>query len=101
MINTKDIRDRIETDFGNNSTEVFTMLEQAVLKIDYLNSDRIVRCILFLADKDFEKLKRNIESATNDPRDVILWAEYTNLGQWEKVKRVRDFSQTFSDAAKI
>lgn len=100
MISTKDIKERIESDFGDRASEVFKIFKDALSKTDYLNHDRIIRCILFLADKDVEKIKRNIESAIYDPRDVMLWAEYTNLGQGEKIKRIRDFNKTFDQADK-
>lgn len=102
MIKTKDIRDRIESDFGDKASDVFRILEQAISKTDYLNSDRIIRCILFLADKDIKKIEKNIETATYDPRDVMLWAEYENRGQGqiERVKRIRDFNKPFDLADK-
>lgn len=102
MIKTKDIRDRIESDFGDKASDVFRILEQAISKTDYLNSDRIIRCILFLADKDIKRLEKKIETATYDPRDVMLWAEYENRGQgqMERAKRIRDFNKPFDLADK-
>jgi len=100
MINTKDIKDRIESDFGDHASEVFQILHDAFSKTDYLNNKRIIRCIIFLADKDIEKIKGNILTAKDDPRDVMLWAEYTNRGQGEKIKRIRDFNKTFDQADK-
>lgn len=100
MIDIKDIRDRIESDFGDKASEVYKIFNEAFKKADYLNVNRTIRCVLFLADKDIEKLKKNIEAATYDPRDVMLWAEYTNQGQGEKIKRIRDFNKTFEQADK-
>ncbi len=100
MISTKDIHERIESDFGDKASEVIRILDDAILKADYLNHNRIIRCILFLADKDIEKLKRNIDTATYDPRDVMLWAEYTNQGQGANIKRIRDFNKSFDLADK-
>lgn len=68
------------------------------MKADYLNLGRIIRCILFLADRDIEKLKKNIEVATYDPRDVMLWAEYIPAESDKKYKRVRDFNKPFDQA---
>ena len=76
------------------------MLNDAVLKTDYIGYNRIIRCIIFLADKDIEKLKTSIEEAVSDPRDVILWTEYENQGQNERPKRIRDFNKTFDQADK-
>lgn len=42
-----DIENRIKTDFGENSLEVFKILNAAIQKNDYLKTDRIMRCILF------------------------------------------------------
>jgi hypothetical protein len=81
MINTKDIHERIKSDFGDKASEVINIFDDAISKADYLDNNRIIRCILFLSDKDIQKLKQNIDTATYDPRDVMLWAEYTNHGQ--------------------
>ena len=98
MIDTKDINERIESDFGDRASEVFKIFNDTLFKIDYLNNNRIIRCILFLANRDTEKLNKYIETAIYDPRDVMLWAEYTNFGQGEKIKRIRDFNKTFEQA---
>lgn len=100
MVDTIDIRERIKTDFGDNASDVVKIFDEAILKADYLNHNRIIRCILFLSDKDLNKLKENIETATYDPRDVMLWAEYSNHGQGEKIKRIRDFNKPFDQAHK-
>jgi hypothetical protein len=99
MIYTKDIRDKIESDFVDQTSDVFRIFDEAFLKADYLNHNRIIRCILFLAEKDIDKLKRNIQAAECDPRDVMLWAEYLNKGQDQnqKPKRIRDFNKTFDE----
>lgn len=99
-IEKKDIRDRIESDFGDNAISVFKLLEDAVSKVKYLNWDRIIRCIIFLAEKDIKKLKQNIKVATYDPRDVMLWAEYKNIEPGQEPKRIRDFNKTFDNANK-
>ena len=100
MINAKDIRERIESDFGDKALIVFKIFDDAISKTDYLNHSRIIRCIIFLAEHDVEKLQKNIEAATDDPRDVMLWAEYENQGQAERPKRIRDFNKTFDQADK-
>lgn len=100
IIQTNDIRHRIECDFRESASAVYSILETAISTADYLNTDRIIRCILFLADKDIGKLKQLVETATRDPRDIIVWAEYTNVGQWEDLKRIRDFNKSFDNADK-
>ncbi|MTH14139.1 hypothetical protein [Flavobacterium sp. LC2016-01] len=93
-----DIENRIKTDFGENSSEVFKILTAAVQKNDYLKTDRIIRCIVFLSERSIEKLKQSIETAILDPRDVLFWAEYTIRKELGTEKRVRDFNNNFDDA---
>ena len=61
---------------------------------DYLKTDRIIRCIIFLANGDIDNLKKFIDNAIFDPRDVMLWAEYERLDKLN-FKRIRDFNHTF------
>ena len=97
MVNTKDIRERIEIDFGDRASEVMAIFNAAIAKADYLDNDRIIRCILFLSENNIEKLRKNIEAATADPRDVMYWAEYSNQ-DLASPKRTRDFNNSFSEA---
>ena len=90
----EDISKRIKSDFNDRSDKANKVLKDALSKIDYLNNDRIVRCIIFLANGDLNSLKKHIETAIYDTRDVMLWAEYTNIDK-VKPKRVRDFNKTF------
>ncbi len=98
MIDTKDILERIESDYGNKASEVMLIFENAISKADHLNNSRIIRCVLFLADKNIEKLNQIIEAAIGDPRDVMFWAEYINHEQPDKIKLIRDFNRPFSEA---
>jgi hypothetical protein len=98
MIFKTDIIKRIETDFGDKSSDAFKILKNAIEKTEYLNSDRIIRCILYLAEKNIEKLKEHIEAAIGDPRDVMYWAEYINRDGFESAKRVRDLNKTFEES---
>jgi hypothetical protein len=95
MIYPKDIRDRIESDFGDKASDAFNIFNEAIVKTGYLNHNRIIRCILFLAEKDIDKLKKNIQAAEYDPRDVMLWAEYADKGQAQQPIRIRNFNKTF------
>jgi hypothetical protein len=98
MISTKDIRERIEFDFGDKTSEAINIIEEAIAETEYLSQDRIIRCIIFLANKDLDKLRNSIQSAIEDPRNVMLWAEYKNLGINENPKRIRDFNKTFAQS---
>ena len=92
-----DITNKVITDFGQESDKAFKMLENALAKNDDLNSDRLVRCIIFLAKGNINDLNKYIEAATIDPRDVMLWAEYETLNDQVNYKRMRDFDKTFEE----
>lgn len=97
MIYEIDIKKRISEKFVQNSDKVYKLFEEASNKYDYLENSRIIRCILFLSENDIEKLKKYIEIAIYDPRDVMLWAEYENIEDLENTKRIRDFNKTFEE----
>jgi hypothetical protein len=92
-----DIKARIQTDFEENADKATTMLIDAIKKVDYLKTDRVIRCIVFLANGDLTDLSKYIETATIDTRDVILWAEYEKLSGDLNYKRKLDFNKTFDD----
>ena len=94
-----DIIERINSDFGENASKATTMLLDAINKVDYLKTDRIIRCIIYLAKGNLTELDKYIETATFDPRDVMFWAEYVGIGENEKPKRVRDFNKLFADSS--
>jgi hypothetical protein len=73
------------------------MLDEAVSKIKSHEGNRIIRCIIFLGGKDVEKLKRNIDVALYDYRDVMLRAEYLETGNPFHPKRIRGFSKPFDE----
>lgn len=84
-----DIRKRLEADFGPGGANGWaTELERAAREIDGVDL-RVLRCAIFLAAGDVEKLRHNLEVAEQDWRDLIYWAEYDANGQ------VRDFHQPF------
>lgn len=74
-----------------------TILTEYLLENDYLDSDRIIRCVVFLAEHKIESFKSFLESAKGDPRDVMWWAEYENNESLDNNRRVRDFSKSFSE----
>jgi hypothetical protein len=95
-----DIEERLEKDFLESQGEAIKILENSVFKNEYLNHPRIIRCIIFLANKDLNGLKRSIHQAKLDKRDVILFAEYINRKEDETLKRVRDFNKSFEESEK-
>jgi hypothetical protein len=92
-----DIVKRINADFGENANIATTKLIEAITKQDYLKTDRIIRCIIFLAKGNLKDLDKYIETAIFDTRDVMLWAEYEKLNGDFNYKRVRDFNYTFEE----
>ncbi|MBC7487958.1 MAG: hypothetical protein H7282_14550 [Cytophagaceae bacterium] len=70
------------------------MLNDYLTKEAYLNTDRITRCIIYLTKNGTAQLKKNLEAAQKDPRDIMLWAEYENR---DHPTRVRDFDKTFKE----
>jgi len=97
MIVKPDIKNRIESDFGDKADRAFDLL-QAILKSDSINeTDRVIRCIVFLSEKQIEKLKQYIEEAFIDPRDVIVEAEDTYTTD-KSLKLIRDFSKVFEES---
>lgn len=95
-----DIITRINSDFGENASKATSLLLDAINNVDYLKTDRVIRCIIFLARGNLTDLDKYIETATYDTRDVMLWAEYEGLKENEKPKRVRDFNKTFEESSK-
>ncbi|QDS98443.1 hypothetical protein [Adhaeretor mobilis] len=69
-----DIRNRIAQCFPEKSDIVVTKLDK--IPPNLRDRPRIARCILQLANGDFEKLDNLLIAACSDYRDVIWWAEY-------------------------
>ena len=88
---------RINNDFGKSANEAKEMLVIAIADVGYLKTDRVIRCILFLAKGNMTDLNKYIETATFDSRDVMLWAEYEKLSGEFNYKRLRDFNKTFDE----
>jgi hypothetical protein len=89
----QDITDKLFNDFG--SARVSDALD--LLKSNSAASDRVIRCIVYLASGDLEKLRHYTECADRDFRDVIWWAEYIDGEKKAESVRVRDFTKSFSD----
>ncbi|MEQ8236102.1 MAG: hypothetical protein ABRQ23_04945 [Syntrophomonadaceae bacterium] len=82
-----DIVHKIMADFGQKN---FETISKALWALYAQGADyRIVRCVLFLAQGNPNKMKHFIEQARLDFRDVIYWAEYDAQG------RIRDFNFPF------
>ncbi len=52
---------------------------------------RVVRCVIYLARGDLQRLRYYTQQALLDPRDVMHWAEHDSGSD----ERRRDFSNVF------
>jgi hypothetical protein len=89
----KDIIDKIKKEFidKNDQIEAIKILSQDWL-IEIQPDFRVPRCILFLTHGNIEELNRNYQSCQEDPRNVMLWAEYDDYSNW-----IRDFTKPFGE----
>ena len=92
---SKDILDQIKVQFCENYKNVTEIFKIELSENDFLNSHRIIRCIIFLSENSIEKLKENINIAKIDWRDIILSAEYENNEKNELILE-RDFNKPFT-----
>ncbi len=88
-----DIRDKLILDYGEDQYSDTLKILNSVSEL----SDRTIRCIIFLANGDIEKLNHYTECADRDYRDVIYWAEYFEGEDKAKPVRIRDFNKPFTD----
>jgi hypothetical protein len=91
----EDIHQQIIHDFQDSADKAIEILDKAISQTDYLKTDRVIRSIVFLANGDIDKLKKYIDNAIFDTRDVMFWAEYDNRDSFQNAKRIRDFNKTF------
>lgn len=87
-----DIQKKLELDFGRELSSAKDEIEALYAKTNWQISNRMVRSIVFLANGDFESLKRNIELALTDYKDVLWQAEYDRGDE-----QLRDFNKTFQE----
>ena len=92
----KDIIDEMKIRFDSDFLSANKILMEYLTENDYLNSDRIIRSVIFLTQNGIENFEKNLNLAKIDPRDVMLWAEYENPNETQP-KRVRNFNKTFTE----
>lgn len=89
-----DIVSRLHRDFGERAETILNVLRACRSgNEDYLN-DRLARCVIFAASGDETRLAKLLDLWRQDFRDVIVAAEYDQLG----VMRLRDFNRPFESA---
>jgi|GEM_PF-874121 len=84
-----DVVARVQKDFGGGSDAAFKLLRG-----DFPEVDRVLRCIVYLAKGDITALPELIAAAATDYRDVIFWAEYTDH-EARRPHKVRDLNKPF------
>lgn len=89
---TKDIKIQIKEAFKQKSKEAEGLIQKQFESTRI--SNRILRCVVFLAEGDLTKLEHYIDIAKTDYRDVIFMAEYTDHDK-QNPKRIRDFNRSF------
>ncbi len=57
-----DIIERINNDFGERANEARKILFDAINKNEYLKTDRVIRCIIYLAKGNLTDLIKYIKS---------------------------------------
>ena len=92
MMLARDIWGKVNKDFeiSEEAALALSVLADFVDENKELSSDRILRCIVFVANGDLNRLEKAIDLAKEDYRDLIVWAEYD-----EKNERVRDLTNPF------
>lgn len=88
-----DIYQKIEVDFGTQAALAHQALDELDARTKGLISPRLTRAIIFISNGDIQALKKNIELARKDWRDVLLQAEYS----YPDNIRVRNFEKTFHE----
>lgn len=85
-----DIKTRIENDFAHSDERNLVLKILSELQIE--ERERVIRCILFVANGDIDKLGKMEVLAKTDYRDVIMAGEYEKITD----KRLRDFNEPFN-----
>ena len=86
----KDIIDEMKIRFDSGFDLANKILTESLNESEYLNHERIIRCVIYLSD-GIQSFRHNLKVAKTDPRDVMLFAEY------EQMNRIRDFNKTFAE----
>ena len=88
----EDIVAQIDKDFGPDAQAVKAQL--AAYDDAIPEPARVVRCVIFLAQRDARRVASLLQSARGDYRDVMFSAEYIDHAAVHP-KRARDFSKPF------
>ena len=87
-----DIQQKLALDFGSEMPFAKDEIEALYAATNWQISDKMIRCIIYLAKGDVMLLKRTIGCARKDYKDVLWLAEYDRGDD-----RLRDFNKTFQE----
>lgn len=90
-----DVIARVQKDFPKNDVMSILQLLDEFRGENPELSNRVIRCIVFLARGSYEKFARAVELARLDWRDLIVEAEYD--GWYGEENRRRNMNLPFSD----
>ena len=88
----EDIVAQIDKDFGPYARSVRALFDAYDAAVP--EPARVVRCVIFLAQRDASRATSLLAAARDAYRDVIFWAEYGDHAAAHP-KRLRDFSKPF------
>ncbi len=88
-----DIRRRIARDFSPADAGALRVdIETRRAANPAIFSDRVIRCVIHVANGDLQTAGRAVSLALTDWRDLIVWAEYDNTFD----QQLRDLSMPFA-----
>ena len=85
-----DIKNQIKIDFGDDYNQAIVKLQELIISDKTFQSDRIIRAIIYLGNKDIKHLIKIIDEVKIDWRDILMYAEYDDKGN-----RIRNFNNEF------
>jgi hypothetical protein len=76
----------MKADIRNIIRKYFTDIERVKIILSKLDvpkeeKDRVLRCILYLSDHDYDSLEHWVKKANQDRRDIYFFAEYDNRNE--------------------
>jgi len=93
---SKDIIDKIRYNHGDDFGRFLRIIQPFLLEQVELRSPRIVRSIIYVTNRNIEKLEEHIKITKTDYRDILLIAEYELIKEKDP-KRVRNFNNEFGN----
>jgi hypothetical protein len=73
-----DIESRIN-EYFSDTEKVKGIIEKLVVPAE--ERDRVIRCILYLSESDYDSLQAWVRKANIDRRDIFYFAEYDNRSE--------------------